>query len=109
MNDKNDCIESITRTLERTSVWRKSLATKFEDARNLRAAETLDGFVTDTANLTDEQWATLSPHYNWSSEKWRSALSDTARGIRFHVRTKQFDVFVKALLQRLTSVVGAAA
>ena len=109
MNDKNDCVESLTRGLERTSAWRKSVATKFNDPRNLRAAETLDSFVTDAANLTDEQWLALSPHYGWASEKWRAALNDTARGIGFHIRTKQFDIFLKALLQRLMLVASVAA
>jgi hypothetical protein len=111
MNDsKSECIESITRAMERSSVWRKSLALRYpNDPRNLSAAQTLESLVIDAANLTDDQWLALSPHYNWSSEKWRAALNDTARGIGFHIRTKQFDVFLKALLQRLTLAVSVAA
>jgi hypothetical protein len=107
---KNECVESITRALERSSVWRKSLAARFpEDGRNLRAAQTLENLAIDAADMTDEQFTTLSSHYGWASEKWRSALNDTARGIGFHIRTRQFDIFLKALLQRLAPVVSVAA
>ena len=112
MNDiKSDCIESITRTLEKTSTWRKNLAARFPDdaPRNLRAAQILAALAIDSANMTDQEWEALSSYYNWASGKWRSALNDTARGIGFHIRTKQFDIFLKALLQRLSPIVSVAA
>jgi hypothetical protein len=109
-NNKSECIESVVRILERTEAWRRTLSIRFQnDPRNLRSAEVLNQLAKDAANLTDDQWLALSPHYNWASEKWRSALNDTARGIGFHIRTKQFDIFLKALLQRLTPVVSVAA
>src|SRR2546423_255822 len=46
-NDKQDCIESITKVFEGTSAWRKSISTRFSDPRNMRAAETLDKLAVD--------------------------------------------------------------
>jgi hypothetical protein len=109
-NSKSECIESIVRAMERSSVWRKSLALRYpDDPRNLRAAETLAALAAEAADMTEEQWNTLSSQFNWASERWRAALNDTARGIGFHIRTRQFDVFLKALLQRLTLAAGVAA
>ena len=107
---KSECIESITRATEKAAAWRRSLAVRFpDDGRNLRASETLDSFATDAANLTDEQFEALSSHYSWASERWRSALNDTTKGIGFHIRTRQFSIFINALLQRLALVVSVAA
>lgn len=85
MNDKNECVESITTTLDKTSAWRKSLAIRYPDdaARNLRAAETLSRLAQEAASLTDEHFAALSPHFNWASERWPSAVNETARGVGF--------------------------
>jgi hypothetical protein len=109
-NSKSECIESIVRAMERSSVWRKSLALRYpDDPRNLRAAETLETLAAEAAAMTEEQWNTLSSQYNWASERWRSALNDTTKGIGFHIRTKQFSVFINALLQRLSLTTSDAA
>jgi hypothetical protein len=87
-HDKEECVDFILRVLERTSTWRKSLATKFpDDARNLRAANTLEKLAIDAPSLTDEQFRELEPYFNsWDSEKWRSALNQAARSVAFHHR-----------------------
>jgi hypothetical protein len=38
LNTKQDCIDSIVQYLERAAAWRRTLAVKFEDVRNTRAA-----------------------------------------------------------------------
>jgi len=102
-NDKNDCIDSITKVLESTASWRRVLVPKFNDPRNMRAAETLEKLAVDAANLTDEQWSDLKPHFSgWASEKWRSSLSQASRSVGFHHRAKDLNFFVKVLLQNLS-------
>ena len=62
LNDKQDCIDSIAKVLERTAAWRKAIAVNFpDDPRNMRAAETLEKLAVDANNLSDEQWSDLIP------------------------------------------------
>lgn len=103
LNDKNDCIESIARVLERTSTWRKALTANFpDDPRNMRAAGMLDRLASDVANLTDEQWSDLKLHFSWASPAWRDALSNATRQVGFHHRAKDLNSFVQALVQQLS-------
>ena len=89
--------------LDRTSAWRKATALKFaNDPRNLKAAHRLDSLAVEAVNLTDGQWAELQPHFSWSSEKWRNALSHTARQVGFHFRAGDLAFFIKAFLQNLS-------
>lgn len=109
-NDKQECIESISKILERTSAWRKSLTLRWpDDPRNARAAATLIQLAAEAANLTDEQWATLQPHYNWASENWRDSLNQTARQVGFHCRSGDLDYFVRVLAQNLSVSKSVAA
>jgi hypothetical protein len=53
LNDKQDCIESIARILEQTSVWRRKTAAKFpSDSRNTKAAEMLDQLAISASSTT---------------------------------------------------------
>lgn len=107
---KNDCIDSMTRALEKAAIWRRTLAVRFPgDVRNLRAAAILQTLASEVANIRDDQWQTLSQHFHWSSERWQTALNDTVRAVGFHIRAGKLDAFLNALLQRLTLTVGAAA
>jgi hypothetical protein len=46
LNDKQDCIESIARILEQTSVWRRKTAAKFpSDSRNTKAVPVVNSIV----------------------------------------------------------------
>jgi hypothetical protein len=104
LNDKDDCVESSAGSLERTAAWRRTLVVKFpDDPRNLRAADTLETLAVAAADLTDEQWHELQPHFGgWASETWRNALSQSARVIGFQHRSVNFNYFFKILLQNLT-------
>lgn len=103
MNDKQDCIESIAKDLERTSTWRKALTSRFpEDARNLRAARTLDKLVAEADSLTDEQFCALKPYFAWGSETWLDALSQTTRQVGFSYRAGDLDYLIKILLRNLS-------
>ena len=99
LNDKQDCIDSIAKVLERTAAWRKAIAVNFpDDPRNMRAAETLEKLAVDASILCDEQWSDLQPHFSgWASEKWRTGPSQTARQVGFHHRAKDFHFFAKVL------------
>jgi hypothetical protein len=110
INDKNDCIDSIIKMLERTSNWRKSITARFpNDPRNKKASDTLDKLAVEGADLTDAQWAELQPHFSWSSDRWRNALSNIARGVGFHYRSSDKKFFVMALVEQLSLSVGVAA
>ncbi|MDH2341549.1 hypothetical protein [Bradyrhizobium sp. SSUT77] len=109
-NDKEECIESISKTLERASAWRKSLTVRWpDDPRNARAYTRLDQLAADVASLTDDQWATLRCHYNWASESWRDGLNQTARQVGFHHRIGDLDYFIKVLVQNLSVSKSVAA
>jgi hypothetical protein len=101
-NDKQDCIESIVRILERTAEWRKTALARFDDPRNLKAAETLERLAIDASGLSDEQWADLQPHFAWSSQFWRDDLFQAARLVGFAHKSKGFDAFVRLVLRQIT-------
>jgi hypothetical protein len=101
-NEKNDCIESIVRNMERTAVWRKGLSANYNDNRNLRAAATLDKLAVDAAGMTDEHFLSLKDHFTWDSLPWRDAVSRATRQIGFFNRAKDFASFVKALVHELS-------
>ena len=104
--DKEDCIESITKVLQSTANWRRSLSNRFpEDLRNIRAAILLEKLAVDIAYMTDEQWLELKPHFGgWASEDWRNGLSLASRQVGFHNRAKHISFFIKALAENLSSV-----
>jgi hypothetical protein len=108
--DKQECSESISLVLERSSSWRKTISVSFDDPRNLEASETLDLLAIEAANLTDEQWTALQPHFahGWSSQVWREALSTAARMVGFGHKSKSFDAFVRLVLRQLPSASIAA-
>lgn len=103
IDNKTDCVDCLVRSLERSVVWRRSLSTRFpEDHRNSRAAETLEKLAVEAAVMTDEQFALLQPHFDWSSPTWRAAVSTACRQIGFHNRSKDFGEFARALVHELS-------
>lgn len=109
--EKQDCIDSVAEALNRTSVWRKSLAVKFaDDPRNILAAATLDKFAIDIHQLTDDQWSELKPYFGgWASESWRKGLSQSARQVGFYHKAKNVKTFVNDLIDALRTLQGVAA
>jgi hypothetical protein len=109
MNDKQDCIESLTGGLKSTSAWRKVTSARFpDDTRNVKAAKILDRLAVEAINLTDTQWIELSTYFGWASEAWRNGLNQTSRQIGFFHRTGDLDVFIKILIQNLSASCVAA-
>jgi hypothetical protein len=102
-NEKIDCVDSLTIGLNRTALWRKKMAAKFpSDPRNARAAERLAELATDTAELTDDEFALLKPHCG-RAEPWREAISKTARMVAFQHKIKDLPSFVETLVGVLES------
>ena len=104
-NDKNDCINSITKALESTASWRRSISVNFpDDPRNMRAADTLEKLANEASSLTDGQWSAIEQHFisGWNSKRWRDALNTTARSVGFHHRARDLNFFVKVLVQNLS-------
>jgi hypothetical protein len=108
-DDKNDCVESIVKTLKQTSTWRKSLALRWpDDPRNIRAGDKLDKLAAEAASLTDAQFEDLKP-YHACEITWRNALHMTTRQVGFHHRAGDLDHFIKVLVQNLSSLSSVAA
>ncbi|SHN83827.1 hypothetical protein [Bradyrhizobium erythrophlei] len=99
---KQDCIESIVRVLERTALWRKSIAANYNDNRNIRAAQTLDKLAVDAAKMTDDDFMLLKDHFDWNSMVWRNAVNQATRQIGFFNRSSNFGAFVRALVHELS-------
>jgi hypothetical protein len=57
----------------------------------------------DAPSLTDEAWSKLEPHFEWGSETFREAVSQTARQVGFHHKSKSFPFFVKNLVAVLSA------
>jgi hypothetical protein len=108
-DNKSECVDSIVRMLERTSEWRRAISPNFNDPRIARAADTLDKLAVDASAMTDEQFFLLEDYFAWNSLQWRNALSQTARQIGFHNRSKDFGAFVRALAHELSLLSRVAA
>lgn len=108
MNQKTDCVKSLSAHLRRTASWRRSIAAKFPgDPRNVRAAEALDGLATAIMDLSDAQWCRLEEHYSWASEKWAVAVNDASRLVGFQPATMTVAGFVAVLTGLLRVEVAA--
>ncbi len=106
--NKTDCIDSLIFGISRTGDWRRTLANRFPtDLRNLRAADCLATLTTEASQLSDKDWSKLQPHFGWANERWREAISQTARLVGFKFKIKDLPSFVKHLLDVLSQSVAA--
>lgn len=110
-DQKRECVASMIRALESTSVWRKGIVAKFpNDPRLLKAAATLDQLAIDATNLTDDQWLPLKPFFGGrNSDAWRAALNLTVRQIGFDYRVNHLDAFVRTLVHQFSLSSSTAA
>lgn len=100
-DNKQDCIESMIRILERTAEWRKTALARFADPRNSKGAETLERLAIDASTLSDEHWNALKPHFAWASQIWRDGLFQAARLVGFAHKSQDFDAFLRLVLRQL--------
>jgi hypothetical protein len=107
-NEQEHCAASTSNRLAKTCIWRENLSAQYKgDPRNLRAAEMLAQLSDDAARLSDDDWAALSPFYNWDCERWREAVSLTARRVGFQYGRTQFPNFIKHLVGVLSHSAAA--
>ena len=78
-NNKQSCAADISNSVRGSATWRRGLQAKYPNARNFRAAATLDRIADEVYDMTDEQFKQLSRYYNWSSLTWSEAVSETSR------------------------------
>jgi hypothetical protein len=98
-NEQEHCAASTSNRLAKTRIWRQNLSAQYKgDPRNLRAAEMLAQLSDDATRLSDEAWAELKQFYNWDCERWREAVSLTARRVGFQHGRTHFPYFVKHLV-----------
>jgi hypothetical protein len=103
-NNKNNCNDSICRSLARTADWRKNLQIRFPtDPRNGRAAITLARLANEVDGLTDDEWSALKSHYCWTSERWSNAVSEASRRVEFQRNIRTFPAFVEDLTHILSA------
>ena len=106
--NKIDCIDSLIFGISRAKNWRRNTAVKYPtDLRNLRAADCLATLATEASQLSDSDWKRLQPHFGWANERWREAISQTARLVGFKFKIKDLPSFVKHLLDVLAQPVAA--
>jgi hypothetical protein len=108
INDKKSCIDNLHGSFVRSSLWRGGLKAKFpNDARNGRAKETLDRLSIEVRDLTDSQFESLKPFYNWSSVAWSDAVSTAARFVEFKHNVRTLPGFLETLVDLLAQPVAA--
>jgi hypothetical protein len=77
------------------------------DQRNTKAAACLLNLANEASQLSESQWSQLQPHFGWASERWREAISQTARAVGFQHKIKDLPSFVKHLLDVLSQPITA--
>jgi hypothetical protein len=104
MNEQRiECCQSIKFGIARTGQWRSRIAPEYSDQRNAAAAARLAELAADPAELSDDEWSQLEPHYEFASGRWRDAISQVARQCEFRIQMKDMESFVKALATVLQS------
>jgi hypothetical protein len=61
----------------------------------------LDQLATDSANLSDEQFAELKPHLGWDSQIFRESLAQAAQMVGFGHRNRSLNSFVRLVVLQL--------
>jgi hypothetical protein len=108
-NEKIDCVDALVFGLNRTAEWRKKMAVRYPaDPRNARAAECLAKLASDATALSDGAWMQLQSHCGWANERWREAISQSARAVGFQHKIKDLPSFVAHLLDVLSQSSVAA-
>ena len=98
-SNREPCTDSLRASLLRSRDWRRRLKAKFPDDKRIsRAAETLDRIAGETDNLTQEEWDSLSRHYDCSSGVWAESVSQAARDVEFRYDVRTFHGFINNLI-----------
>jgi hypothetical protein len=110
INSKQSCQDNLCGNFTRSAIWRRGLQAKYpNDARNGRAASTLETLASETNDLTDEAWLQLKPYFNWSCGKWSDAVSLASRHVEFQRNLKTLPAYVNHLAEILAEQNAVAA
>ena len=101
--NRDNCVRSIIHGTTRTANWRERIFEQYRDERNLWSSKALHKLSGDALNMTDHVWEKLEPHYEFGSERFRNAVSDTARHVGFKHKSKSFPFFVSNLVATLSA------
>ena len=101
--EQGNCAQSIGYGLTRTADWRDKVFARYHDQRNVWASNALRKLAADAPDLPTESWEKLEPHFEWGSERFREAVSQTARQVGFQHKSKSFPFFVKNLVATLSA------
>jgi hypothetical protein len=110
IEDKPDCIDSLKFGFFHTGTWRgKKAILHPSDPRNARAAQLLAKLAGEADQLSDKDFFRLQPYYGFTSERWREAISATARLVGFKYKIKDLPTFVDSLLETISAQNAVAA
>ncbi len=103
IEDKADCIDSLKFGFAHSGSWRgKKAVLHPSDPRNARACQCLAKLAGEADQLSDKDFLRMQPYYGFTSERWREAISQTARLVGFKYKIKDLPTFVDALLEVLS-------
>jgi hypothetical protein len=95
---KSECTASLFTSLTHTASWRLALDGQYPDHRNARAAKKLSKLAGEAANLSDDSWELLRPHFN--SERWNDCLRQANRQVGFLHRKVSLTFFKRRIAPR---------
>jgi hypothetical protein len=100
VTSKNDCFDYFTRSLIRTSEWRRTQAARFpNDFRNDRAAKALWQLASADAGIDDEQWRLLSPFFNPKDDRFHEIVSRCSRDVGFRSNPESFADYIETIVE----------
>lgn len=97
VTERDDCLTCLKNKLRRTAHWRETtIKGRYSDPRNDEAATLCKGLV-EQANLTDDEWLALKPHFSWTSQAWLDAIQEASRKVGFRHDIADFRSYVRFL------------
>ncbi|MEH2590288.1 hypothetical protein [Bradyrhizobium sp. AZCC 1721] len=95
--ERHDCLYALKSNLRRTAHWREmTLGPRFNDPRNSEAAVVCKRLA-EQAELTDDDWMALKPHFSWTSQKWADVLREASRMVGFRPSITDFPTYVRCV------------
>jgi hypothetical protein len=94
-------MQTIQLRLARSASWRRELAGRYNDPRNLLAADQLDELAhANLHTVSADTRATITAHAD--SSRLREAISAAARDVEFRRRPTDFDAFLSIVVEKLS-------
>jgi hypothetical protein len=100
MTTKTNCLEYLSRSLIRTSEWRRTQAARFpNDLRNERAANSLRQLANTASQISDDQWRLLSPLFNPKDDRWCDLVARCSRDVGFRSNPETFADYMETIIE----------